>query len=188
MEEKKIKRFNLLQLSLRKTLENDDYASLTWSVRDKYPRIQVFTSKTFKSEDGAVDYDKLIIAPFTYPIIYTLINQLEILANKLDLDKAPVSKIECYNIKFVDGKKTDEIEKQAEIVLARSQEGVINIGVKNTKHDGLYFPLIPDLKWHKFYDKDGTEITSKKILSSLYTLSYVKLLKDTFTDTILRKE
>ena len=48
MEEKKVKRINLLRLSLKKPLPNDDYSLLSWSIRENYPRIQVFTSKNIK--------------------------------------------------------------------------------------------------------------------------------------------
>ena len=176
-----VKRINLLQLSLRKELENDDYASLTWGVRENYPRIQVFTSKDFKLPDGTNDYSKLIIAPFTYTIIFTLINALESLAQE---DDSGVTKIECLNNKFVDNKRTDEIVVQAEVRIARSQEGIINIGLKNDT-TSCYFPLFPNLTYHKFYDKDNIEITDKRILSNLYTLSYVRLLKGTFITAIL---
>ena len=185
-EKKKIKRINLLQLSIRKTLDNDDYASLTWGVRNNYPRIQVFTSKDFKKEDGTADYDKLIIAPFTYPIIFTLISNLEVLAKNSELKTPPISKIECFNTKFVDNKRTDEIEKQAEVKITRNNDNVICIGVKNDKHE-IYFPLLPDTKWHKFYTKNGEEITNQVVLSNIQTLSYVNLLKNTFADTLLIK-
>lgn len=182
MEEKKeVKRIQLLRLSLRKPLPNDDYSVLSWGVRDGYPRIQVFTSKNIKKEDGTTDYDKLVIAPFTYPILFTFIDSLEKLVTE---NSDRVSQIVCYNNKFVDNKRTEEIEEQAAVRLVRSQEGVINIGVK-TKDKYIYFPLFPDIKWHKFYNKDGEEITDKKTLSNIFTSAYVSLLRGTFINTTL---
>lgn len=178
---KEVKRIHLLRLSLRKPLPNDDYAVLGWAVREGYPRIQVFTSKNIKKEDGSTDYDKIVIAPFTYPILFTFIDSLEKLVTE---NSDRVSQITCYNNKFVDNKRTDEIEEQATVRFVRSQEGVINIGIK-VKDKYMYFPLFPDTKWHKFYNKDGEEITDKKTLSNLFATAYVSLLKGTFINTTL---
>ena len=180
MEEKKVKRINLLRLSLKKPLPNDDYSLLSWSIRENYPRIQVFTSKNIKKEDGNTNFNKVIIAPFTYPIITMFIDSL---AKAILTDE--VFSIKCFNNKFVDNKRTDEIEEQAEVKIARSQEGVLHIGVK--KDSGfIYFPLFPDLKWHKFFDKNGKEITDKRELSNKMARAYVDLLKGTFINTMLQ--
>ena len=178
MEEKKVKRINLLRLSLRKELKDDDHAVLSWGVRDGYPRIHVYTSKNIKKEDGTIDYGKLIIAPFTYPLVCVLIDSL----GKALLDDDNFS-IKCYNNKFVDNKRTDEIEEQAEVKVVRSQECVLHIGFKKNG-SCYYFPLFPDLKWHKFYDKDGKEITDKRKLSNMMVRAYVNLLKGAFINTI----
>ena len=130
------------------------------------------------NEDGTIDYGKLIIAPFTYPLVCVLIDSL----GKALLDDDNFS-IKCYNNKFVDNKRTDEIEEQAEVKVVRSQEGVLHIGVKKNG-SCYYFPLFPDLKWHKFYDKDGKEITDKRKLSNMMVRAYVNLLKGAFINTI----
>lgn len=187
--EKKVKRINLLQLSMRKELDNDDYASLTWNVRDGYPRIQVFTTKNFKKEDGTNDYDKLIIAPFTYPVLYTLITAIERAAGVMtfQVDDVPVTRIECYNTKFIDGKRTNDVVKQAEVIIAKSQAGVIELGVKNDKAS-VYFPLLPNTKWHKFYTTEGTPILDNRVLSKIQTAAYARLLRETFANVLLNEE
>lgn len=182
MEEKKVKRINLLRLSLRKDLKDDDYAVLSWGVRDGYPRIQVYTSKNIKKEDGTTDYSKLIIAPFTYPLVCVLIDSL---ANTLTSDDN--FSIKCFNNKFVDNKRTTEIEEQAEVKVVRSQEGVLHIGVKKNG-TCYYFPLFPDLKWHKFLDSEGKEITDKRKLSNMMIKAYISLLKGAFINTITDTE
>lgn len=174
------KRMTLLALSIRKDLPNEDYATLTWSIFGNYPRIKVYTTKDVKKEDGSFDYDKIVIAPFTYPVLYTLIDNLEDMVSN---DTSIVTKMTCYNNKFVENKRTDEIITQAEIKLARTQEGVINIGIK-TPSNWIYFALEPDLKWHRFFDKDGNEITNKKVLSNMFTKAYVKLLREAYVNII----
>lgn len=176
MKEKEISYLTISQLNIKRPLPNDDYSMLTWGLRDTYPRIKVYLTKNVKKEDGTTDYAKVIIAPFTFPVLYTFIDTLESLIN----DETPVvTKLTCFNNKFVDDKRTDEIVVQAEIKLAKSDQGVINIGIK-LPTGWMYFPLEVDTTWHKFYDKNDNEITDKKILSALYAKAYVKLLRNAF--------
>lgn len=180
-----VKRIKLLVLSLRKDLPNDDYATLTWSTREGYPRATVWTTKNNKKEDGTIDYSKIITVPFTFPTMFTLIENLEDMVKN---DSSIVSRIECYNNKFVDNKRTDEVVIQSEIRIARSQDGVINIGVKSPATSWYYFPLLPETKWHKFYNKDGVEITDKRILSNIFAKAYIGLLNKAFSNIIIEKE
>lgn len=174
---KEVRRVSFLPLALRRDLSEDDYATLGWGIRDKYPRLRVYLTKKPQLEDGALDYSKIIIAPFTYPVLLSFIENLEDLIKN---DNNVVSKLTCYNNSFVNGKRTNEVVVQAELKIARSQDGVVNIGIK-VPTGWLYFPLIPDVKWHKFYDKNGDEITDKRILSNMYARAYVNLLKKVYS-------
>lgn len=171
-----VKIAKFLSLSLSKWIEEDKgFANLQWSVRNSYPRITVFCSNHVKKEDGTMDYSKIITAPFTLPTIFIFTRYLRLMIN----DKEPgYYTIECYNTKFVDGKRTDEIYLQSKVIVGKDDKGVLYLSAIEEGKRSIKFELLPDSRWFKFYDKKGNEIVDKADLSKSYALAYVKVLED----------
>lgn len=168
----KIVRFTPLSLRKEYDDESKDFGMLTWSIRMGYPRITVFTSNNTKT-DGKFDYDKMITAPFDYVTMGILLKRFqEVVASKEEVKFT----VECYNPKFVNRVKTDEIALQAKVTIGKDADGVVFIAAIEDNKRKVRFDLLPSMIWHKYYDKNGDQITDRRLLSEMYAFSYLKLL------------
>lgn len=165
-------------LTLRKELDNSDYATLQWGLRNYYPRITVYTSKHVKDSKNQVDYSKVIIAPFDINSFGILLNNIEKFGKLYDEKKVGFS-INCYNLKFKDGKKSDEKYVQSQVHFYKDSELVNTLAIKENDNKLVEFKLLPG-EWHKYYDKEGKEITDKKLLSIFFTNQYIQNVKFTY--------
>lgn len=171
-----VKIAKFLSLNLTKWIEEDKgNATLQWSVRNSYPRITIFCSPNVKNADGTLDYNKIIIAPFTVPLVFIFTKYLR---SFLTDDKPGYYTIECYNTKFKDGKRTDEVYLQAKVIIGKDDKGVIYLSALEEGKRSIKFDLLPDSRWFKFYDKDGKEVVNHAELSKAYAEAYLKVLED----------
>lgn len=179
MAEEKVSRIKFAKLALTKSFEIEDKkdnASLTWSTRNGFPRITVFTSdKAFV--DNKMDFNYVITAPFGYVELEILLDRLCSIINH---DGKISYRIDCYNTKFVNNNRTDETYLQASVIVGKDDQGVIYIAVKQDSKRSIKFDLLPNPKWFKFYDHNNEEITDKKVLSKLYATGYCKILNRLF--------
>jgi len=169
----KVKIVAFAPLSLYADTEKDKYASLTWSIRAGYPRVTVYTdnSNSFKTE---FSYDNLIIAPMDSVTVNTLIANLRTVADSKETTSLT---IKCYNVKYVDNVKTDEIMLQATIIVGKDDEGVVYISVTQEGKKNVVFKLLPKLKWHKFLGPDHKVIEDNSKLSTMFAKSYIARLQ-----------
>lgn len=179
-QEEKVKvnytKFN--RLTLRKTLDdNKSEAVLNWIVRETYPRITVITNSSEVLKDNKINRDKIITATFDYVNIKLLINEFK---NIILSDNDTEFTVNSYNIKYVDGKKTDEIELRAQVVIGK-KDGVHFIKLIERNKDVITFELLPANKWFK-YEKNNEPIKDKKMLSLMYTKAYYELLVKAFDE------
>jgi hypothetical protein len=185
-----VKFIKLTPLSLRKDYKDnndkDDYGLLAWSIRAGYPRINVYTSNSNKQPNAKFNYDTFITAPFDYVTFGILMDRIEkVIASKDEIKYT----IDCNNIKFENGVKTNTIYLQAKVHVGRDKEGVIFIAAIEEGKRKLKFYLMPSDKWFVFYDDLNNIITDKRILSTLYAKSYLDLLKsimskEAYTDMV----
>jgi hypothetical protein len=188
--DKDVKWVRLNPLSLRKEYEdnegNKDHGMLSWGIRAGYPRINVYTSNAKKADDAKFDFNTFITAPFDYVTFGILLQRLnEVIESKTQVNYD----IDCFNIKFEKGVKTNDIYLQAKVHVGRDEEGVVYIAAVEEGKRKLKFYLLPSDKFFKFYDKDRNVIEDKHTLSSLYAKSYVKLLtrimeKESYKDMV----
>ena len=151
---------------------------LQWSIRKGFPRITVYTGKYLK-DDKTVDYNKIIIAPFDYTtMLMFLENFKSVIYHK---DDTVSSSIKCYNTKFVDNKRTDDIILQATATVGK-KDGIIYLSATADGKPVHKFELVPEGKWHKYFNNEE-ELTNKAQLSRQYAKAYYELLK-----TILLQE
>lgn len=171
----KVKLVRFGPLSLRKNVENDEMA-LQWSVRMGFPRITVYTTNKV-SENGKMDFGKIIIAPFDYVNLKVFLSYFR---DTIKADGEISYSVDCYNVAFKDGVKTGEIKLQAKVVVGKDKDGVIYLAAIEEGKPKIKFELLPNTKWFRYYDKDNVEITDKKTLSFKYSEAYLCLLETTF--------
>ena len=173
MEKDTVKLVRLSHLTLRKPVDNDE-ASLTWAVRMGFPRITVYTSSKITGEDGKVDYGKVITAPFDYVNFKLFIDYLKELVDG-ESDNKYI--LECFNVKFVNNVRTDDVRIQARVTIGKDKNGILYIAAVEDDKVKIRFDFLPNNKWYKYYDKDGKEIKDNAKLSKLYTKNYICLLE-----------
>lgn len=157
-------------LRLRKNLEDGEYALLTWSSRNGYPRITVFTENKVKRE--TFDYNKMITAPFDYTTLNTFIDMFHKI---IDGENDKSYKINCFNMKYVNNERTNEKYLQAAVTVGKNKNGVIFIAVVAEGKPKIAF----DLNYTDFFTvfKNGEPITDQGELSCLYAKGYLRTLK-----------
>lgn len=175
--DKRVKLVKLTPLSIRKDYLDDDdksdFGLLQWSIRAGYPRITVFISNIKKpNRPSGMDYDNMLTAPLDY-ITYGIFSNY--LKNVIASEKPIKYMVDCFNIKFENNVKTDEIYLQSKITVGKDNDGVIYLAVTVENKRKLKFDLLPS-KWYKFFNSDGVEITDKGILSVMYAKAYHELL------------
>lgn len=180
----KVVRVRFSKLTIAKNIELDDgkqdSASLTWSTRNGYPRITVYTSNNLcKDKDGKFDFSYIVTAPFDYITLQIFLTRFQ---EVIDSESEINYKINCYNIKFDKGVRTNDIYLQATVVVGKDKNGVIYLAAVEEGKRNIKFELLPSDKFFKFYDKDNNEISDKKVLSKLYATGYVKVLNKLLLD------
>jgi hypothetical protein len=162
-------------LALYADLDNksEKYATLTWSIRLGFPRVTVYTENN-RSKNEEFSYERLITAPMNAVMVNLFIDKLNALIANPKPDKFS---IKCYNIKFVNGERTKDIELQATIVCWRDKNDIINLAAVADGKSKIAFPLMVDTKWHKITDVKGEEVTDCRTLSNMYAKAYSDRLK-----------
>lgn len=157
-------------LRLRKDREDGEYALLTWSSRNGYPRITVFTENKVKQE--TFDFNRMINAPLDYTTLNTFIGMFEkVIAGEKDKSY----KIDCFNLKYVNNERTNEKYLQASITIGKNKDGVVFLAVVAEGKPKISF----ELNYTTFFKvyKDGEPITDRSELSCLYAAGYLRTLK-----------
>jgi len=173
MQQNKVKIISFSPVALHQDTTGTGYASLTWSIRMGYPRVTVYTDNDTAVRKG-FNYDSLIIAPFNSVMVNVFLGNMK----KAIDSKEPISNsIDCYNIKYVDGVKTNDVILQATATCGRDSDGVIYMSVTAKDRMEVKFKLLPNTKWHKMKDSSGNIITDKSALSNMYAIGYVARLK-----------
>lgn len=167
---KPVKLVKFLSFSLKKELADNDFASLQWSIRMGYPRISVFTTNK-KTEK--FDYNTLITAPFDYLTLFTFLNKCkEIIAGK----NGNKTSINCYNIAYNNGVKTDEKILQATVTCGKDDSGVIYLAAIEAGKPKIRFDIVHNDRFYEYLKADGTVETDKGALSVLAATEYISAL------------
>ena len=165
----RIKRVKFKPLTLIKVLDEDtkEYASLQFSIRMGYPRIAVYTKNIPRAYDPnnkppALDYNTMIIAPFDYKMFMDLLEYME----EVIESKEPIRySVDCLNVKWVNGAKTNDVYTQATVTIGKDNEGVVFLAATEDKKRKVKFDLLPKLEWHRLKDKNGDLVVDKAFLS-----------------------
>jgi len=172
----KFVKFNTL--SLRKTFDTEtgEYALFSWGIRAGYPRIIVYTSNMpWDKRDASkkFDYNTMITAPFDHITLGIMLDKLRKIIRG---DKDSKESVDCYNAKFENGVKTNQVVVQARFTIGKDKDGVIYLAATTDGKRKVKFELAPSDTWFKFYDKNNDQVTDKGILSMLYADSYLNKL------------
>lgn len=157
-------------LNINKTLDEEKYAQLQFGARAGYPRIMVFLDKDRKRSDKPFNRDSLIIAPFDYTTMGTLFD----MANSIiDGPNNKAKQIGCFNTKWVNNERTNDVVLVATVEIGKSEEGIVYIGVLADGKKKVKFDLVPkdNNRWHKYYE-NGELITDKDKLSAIFARAY----------------
>jgi len=159
-------------LTLYEDTEKDHFGTLSWSIRKGYPRITVYTDNTKEKKDE-FSFDKLITAPMDAIVVNIVMDRLlEAINGKPDTRNST----ECYNVKYVDNKPTEEIYLQATIITGKDANGVVYVAAIQEGKQNVKFQLLPREKWHKF--RNGSDqVTDKANLSKMFATAYHARLK-----------
>lgn len=150
--------------------------SLVWGIRKSYPRITQYVNTT---EDTPLVY----IAPMNSILVESvLLTMCEVYSGEHD----NIKKIACYNIEYVDDKKTDNVVLQATINIEKDTAGINYLYLTVKDKPVVKFKLMPDLRWHKFLNRNNEEITDVGVLSSLYARAYMHRVRSSL-DACLTK-
>ena len=159
-------------LTLRKEYGDGDYGLLTYAIRNGYPRITVFT--TNKNKEEVFDYNTMVNATFSLVQFEMFVDNIKEI---IDADKETTYKVNCYNAKYVNNVRTNDVELQATAVVGKDKEGIIYLAVTAEGKRKVKFDLLPT-EWNK-YSANGEEF-SKEELSKRFTKAYVKTIDRLF--------
>ena len=139
-------------LTLRKDYDDGDYGLLTWSVRNGYPRITVFTQNKNKQSQGgtqkeAFDYNTMITAPFDYTTMASFLSLMETVING---DPDTKYQMACYNTKYVNGERTNEMHLQSTVTIGKDKDGIVYLAVIDGEKRKIKFDITLG-DWHKLY-------------------------------------
>lgn len=137
-------RVRLEHLTMLKENEHGRFSSLNWGTNLGYPRATVFINGGDKSVRG---FDNIIVAPFNF-YSFGLLTQAfeEIITSPADTN----INIECYNNKFENGKRLDELELQTTVTVGKNKSGRIFIAFKSGEKPPVAFAIKPQKKWHRY--------------------------------------
>ena len=181
MENKdKVRTYNLHKLSLSTDYGDDKYGSLSWSVRNGYPRMSVFTeqSRTDRDTKTVFDYNKLITAPFSHIEAMAFLTDMETIVNGPNERKRQVK---CFNTKFVNNQRTNDIELQATAEVGKDSNGLIYITATASNKRRVKFVLTTASKWHTPVS-NGDDIVDPAELSKRYAIEYIRVARKQLND------
>lgn len=164
-------------LTLGEAIEVDGVSSratLTWSVRNGYPRAVVYTDSNKAFQSGKPDYNFIITVPFDLMNLGMVISVLE------DIDKGPnddLRVINSYNTKVENGERTNTRYLQGKLVIGKDKDGVRYIAAIEDGKKKVKFRLLPNMRWIQYANKDGSEITDMGKLSGMFTKNYIYAMK-----------
>lgn len=166
----------LSALGLKKAVpEEEDYATLSWSARNGYPRVTVYL--TNKDREGApMDWNKVIIAPMDYVMLEGFIGQMKEIVKGEPKNKI---KMGCYSTKFENNKPTKDKELKGTIEFGKDGDGILYIAVLKDDKRTIKFDLKPSV-WFTFSDVNGL-IENPSKLSEIYANGYIKKLSDAYS-------
>jgi len=176
MDDNKVKVVAFAPLSLYTDADEsgETYASLSWAIRGGYPRMTVYTENTRSRDRNSFSFDKLIIAPMDPITINIVIENLkQVIKSETEIKLS----MRCYNVKYVNDQKTDDVALQSTVIIGKSKDGVVYLAAVAEGKKKVKFNLLPNSKWHKYNDAKGNEITDKKVLSNYFSTAYCNRLK-----------
>jgi hypothetical protein len=173
MNENTIKFAHLTKKSAKN--ENEQVGILRWSTWKGYPRATVMINDLNNSGGGDYDRSKRIVAPFTPQNLSLFYYALEsAIESKEDVNH----KIECWNTKFVDNKKTDEKEIQSVVSIGR-KDGIIYMGIIAEGRPKFKFIFLTNEAWHKLR-KNNEIVSDVSLMSEIEAKAYLYYLKLAF--------
>lgn len=169
--------FNLKH-ELTKEDGTKDNALFKISIKNGYPR---FTSYLSSEKTEKPDYSKIITAPFDYMMLAVVLN--EDFRAVINSDKPKIRKVDCLNVKWKDGVKTNEVYVQATVYFIKDAEGVVYISLIEDKKNKVKFKVFPN-GYVRRYNEDGTPLETEGQISTAYAKQYLEhlilILKDEF--------
>ena len=162
-----------LRMSYKDNDEKDDYAVLSWAMRNGYMRIIVYLKNANKVQGAPFNYNDMLTAAFTPVVFESVLTALE---DVIGFENGEEVEIDTYNNVFENRQRTDKIEIQSTVVIGKSSTGVNFISIVKSGARTVKFPILPDMRYTRFKDKKGNVVADKAILSDMHTKSYVKLL------------
>ena len=163
----------------RLTKENkdkSDRASLQWQIDYDNPRMVVYTSNNnTKKPDGSLDYNKRITAAFKFddlPIVFATFDS--VIKGPNDTEET----IECKNVQWVNGVKTDTIYVQCTVHIGKDSDGVVYIYLEEGDKPKIKFEFLPNDRspWVSYKPKGSTEV-SKGYLSTFYASKWLSIVE-----------
>jgi len=155
-------------LTLRKDYGDGDYGILNYATRNGYPRITVFTSN--KNKEEAFDYNTMVNATFSLTQFLMFVDDMR---DMVDADKDTSASVDCFNAKYVNGVKTNDVELQATAVVGKDKDGIIYLAVTSEGKRKVKFELLPT-EWNKY--SKNKEVRTKEELSKRFTKSYIRAI------------
>lgn len=173
-----IRQSKYTSLTLTSTTEDGKTRTLLWGMREGYPRMTVFTDNEIKKGDGTMDYDKMIIAPFT---VNKLGATIDLFREVLKEDKNDYEEIDCVYPKIENGVKS-ETEKviRAKVRFGIDTKGICYFYIENSAGIKIKFNIAED-GWHVFRKgKGAVDNRTASDLSKRYAKAYLDLLYEFF--------
>ena len=155
-------------LTLRKDYGDGDYGILNYATRNGYPRITVFT--TNKNKEEVFDYNTMINATFNLTQFLMFVDEIR---DIVEADKDTSASVDCFNAKYVNGVKTNDVELQATAIVGKDKDGIIYLAVTHEGKRKIKFELLPT-EWNKY--SRNKEALSKEELSKRFTKAYIRAI------------
>lgn len=179
-----IKTTRFMSLDLTSYDENKKVRRLFWSTRDGNPRITVYTDSEILKPDGKMDYDKVIIAPFSAMKLKMAIKLFkEIVAE----GKNDYVEIDCMYNKYDKGVRTDELLVKATVRFGIDKDGVCYFYLMDGNKPKIKFNIGSD-GWHVIRKgREAVNPLSVGEMSQRLTVEYFDLIVDLFKLDFIEK-
>lgn len=177
-----VKRAKFIPLALRTDYEGEeDWATLSWTLRMGYPRCEVYTSNKRREPGVPMDYNTSLTASLDILSLTTFIDK----AVKVVEEGKPGAQIgiNCYTVKYENNVKTNDVILQSKLVFGKDDAGICYLAVLAEGKRKVKFSILPNAKFVKFVKEDGQLEIDVVKMSKEHAITYLSFLK-----TLLKTE
>lgn len=163
------------QLTMLVPNEWGRYTILGWAMFKGMPRATVYINGADKTVKGRPN---TIVATFNFNSFNLLIGSMHKI---IDAEPSTKFTIECYNVVWENGQRTDKVDIQSKITVGKNKDGIIYLGFRDAddKKPPVLVKMMAANKWHKIFI-NGQDVSGTGEASAIFMKSYVSQIESIF--------